>query len=46
MYEQLSNLYLNFYYGSRIRLDERWGEKNVVCPYSKVYYILDGACEF
>lgn len=46
MYDQLSNLYLNFYYGSRIRLDNRWGEKNVVCSYSKVYYILSGTCEF
>lgn len=46
MFDQLSNLHLNFYYGSRIRLDEHWGEKNAVCPYSKLYYILDGECEF
>lgn len=46
MYGQFSNLYINYYYGSHIHLNERWGEKDAICPYSKAYYITHGECEF
>lgn len=45
MYNRFSNLYINYYYGSKILLNEKWGEKDAVCSYSKIYYILRGECE-
>ena len=44
MQEYLSNLYINYYYGSRVHLGSYWGAHDVVCPFSKVYYIIDGEC--
>lgn len=44
MPNRFSKLYINYYYGSKIKLNERWGEKNAICPYSKVYYIVGGEC--
>ncbi len=44
MQEYLSNLYVNYYYGSHVSLGSRWGAKDVVCPFSKIYYLTDGEC--
>ncbi len=45
MPNRFSNMYINYYYGSKIKLNERWGEKNAICPYSKIYYIVGGECK-
>ena len=44
MQEYLSNLYINYFYGSYISLGAHWGAHDVVWPFSKVYYITDGEC--
>ncbi|MBE7087037.1 MAG: helix-turn-helix domain-containing protein [Clostridiales bacterium] len=31
-----------FNYGGKIKLDTGWNSKNVICPDSKLFYILDG----
>ena len=31
-----------YHHGSRITLDNNWHDKNVICPNSKIYYVLDG----
>ena len=45
MPNRFSNLYINYYYGSKIKLNDRWGEKNAICPYSKIYYVVGGECK-
>lgn len=40
----ISNLYVNYYYGSKVKLDDRWGAHDVICTYSKIYYIVEGEC--
>ena len=37
--ESISVLY---HHGSRIILNNNWHDKNVICPNSKIYYVLDG----
>ncbi|MBE6645576.1 MAG: helix-turn-helix domain-containing protein [Ruminococcaceae bacterium] len=37
--ESLTVLY---HHGSRIALNSAWRDKNVICPNSKIYYVLDG----
>ena len=37
--EEISAIY---HHGSRIVLTRDWHDKNVVCPNSKIYYVLDG----
>lgn len=43
--EYFADLQVEYYYGSLIRCDRNWDSRNVVCPYSKIYYLLDGECE-
>lgn len=40
----LSNFYINYYYGSKVKLNENWGQKDVICSFCKIYYIIDGEC--
>lgn len=44
MQEYLSNLYVNYYYGSKVSLGSYWGAHDVVCPFSKIYYLTGGEC--
>lgn len=37
--EEISAIY---HHGSKIALTRDWHDKNVVCPNSKIYYVLDG----
>ena len=31
-----------YQHGSRIKLTDEWRDKNIICPNSKIYYVLDG----
>ena len=33
---------ISYHHGSHIRLSSDWHDKNVICPNSKIYYVLDG----
>ena len=33
---------VTYHHGSKINLTYDWRDKNVICPNSKIYYILDG----
>ncbi|MDF2540885.1 MAG: hypothetical protein K0S47_603 [Herbinix sp.] len=44
-FDHFSNLFIAYYYGSYIHLNERWHGYNQNCVYSKFYYITSGECE-
>ena len=31
-----------YHHGSRITLTSEWKDKNIICPNSKIYYVIDG----
>lgn len=41
----LSNLYIDYYYGSYSHLGRSWKGYDVLCPFCKIYYITEGECE-
>lgn len=40
-----SNIFIAYYYGSYIHLNQSWKGYNQNCVYSKFYYITEGECE-
>ncbi len=40
-----SNLYIDYYYGAFTHCGQSWREDNILCPFCKIYYIIDGECE-
>ncbi len=45
IFDHFSNLFVVYYYGSYIHLDQTWRGYNQNCVFSKFYYITDGECE-
>ena len=31
-----------YHHGSKITLTSEWKDKNIICPNSKIYYVIDG----
>ncbi|MGF7145127.1 AraC-like DNA-binding protein [Anaerotaenia torta] len=44
-FDHFSNLFIVYYYGSYIHLDQKWKGFDQSCVYSKFYYITEGECE-
>jgi len=44
-FDFLSNLYINYYYGSYTHCSANWKEYHAANSFSKFYYIMDGECE-
>lgn len=44
-FDHFANLFIVYYFGSYIHLDESWHGYNQTCVYSKFYYITEGECE-
>lgn len=45
IFDHFANLFIVYYYGSYIHLDQSWKGYNQNCVYSKFYYITEGECE-
>lgn len=41
----LSNLSIDYYYGGYSHLGRSWKDYDVLCPFCKIYYIVEGECE-
>lgn len=41
----LSNLSIDYYYGGYSHLGRSWKDYDVICPFCKIYYIIEGECE-
>lgn len=44
-FDHFANLFIVYYYGSYIHLDQKWQGFDQSCVYSKFYYITGGECE-